>query len=1386
MFRYLFFNLIFLMAVTAVYADVTQQLRECDKHFQAKRLTSGNGGTALACYKDVLTLDPNNAKALEGLEKIEASYLKWAKRALTRGQKDKVERYLASLRLVNPNSQGLAELEAQLYPPTTPETPPLNDEVVPQKTRQIVDVGQIYESINTTDCLKWPSSEIKEKAGKNAWGSFYPKKGDTGILIDEIKHCNFDDNIYLLQIGQYYVPLSSIEIKNTQATDNQETTDSVVTSEWIKKQQKLISQSEKENQVLQTEEQALREKIDSLQTIDSITPKMLEQAANQRQAVYQKVEVLPDLRVQHQKVQTHLDKLTKQLSVFTTKLEELTKVPRAEQTVSQNQHISKLEEQMALPQQAIELDKQYLDILKAQSELIIKRNVLAIEWHTQLQIVPQLRIIKEREQAIADSKSVLARYQETLDKDKEDLPNQIASLDAMTFDNLTELFEKATLDKDSTEVKVNNLVLERQNAEALLEKLSQSLDKQEQAVEELRKTPPVDPEQQPIHDKKVAEQEAHFEAQKKKLELDKQDLDLIGQRLEQAKQRLELATTWHEKLQAIYPERQKQASEQQMLQKQQHYMSQAADLRWQLNTIAESEENIARRELLSLQIQEANEQAQQVVRQFKQQQRQEQLAQWESAAQALQDSKDISDKQLANLRNWIGEFHLLSEDIQATETLLINKRSVLEKQQRVMEKRGDTLSDKELKSNKKAQTVLAKFQSRLQTELDQLSQLQEKGKTVLTLLETVYKNKLSLALSKPRQLPTNEAEWQSLLREIGNLPQFFWQQLQLTGRGLLQAFEQMPLQRWGIIGLVTLIWVGFVLGMSAWFAQILKTSTSTHRVITNLLSFMRLWRMNTLSLVIVGVLLSLLWFSSPTPLSLRVTLILLLTWFVCKILINIAFLTLKATEAKTPNHKLYRQLRRGIVLIGILAIITALVHIEDEAYVVRLSITLRDFVDSIFMILLILTVLPLWRIRQMILSTISVREGYWFWVISLITILIPALILVISMLGVVGYINLGWSIAEQLSFFLLVLVIWLIVRGIVTHLMNLWKNSVTEDNRLYELWREDVIPLAQKVLGVTILVLAVILFFWLTGGLFDVAVKDNVVQLLSFPLFTLGDGSKITLGSVLLSVVIIWAVFWLGSWFRGVSYRWIYLKIKDLGLRKSLSVFTQYTVVILGLLLALKVIGIDPTALAVFAGAIGVGVGFGLQNIVNNFVSGILLLIGRPFRVGDVVTIGSFKDIIVKEINWIDTRFNQFGHHIVIPNSTILGSNINNHTFPNKEQLIWFWPSIYVDPKVPPAEVEKILTEALSSVEKNLVDVWVIMAGLKPSGVMEYWPCYTCTYTNRWSVAEEVWHKIWEAMDRAGIQSAIPRQEVYMHDGKEIPIPHGPVPPFAQDGNVKE
>jgi hypothetical protein len=81
------------------------------------------------------------------------------------------------------------------------------------KKAKIRDVGQIYEKINNTDCLNWPSSKMKKKGGINGWESFYPKKGDVGIVIKEMPHCHFQTNVLILQMTQYYVPISSVGVQ---------------------------------------------------------------------------------------------------------------------------------------------------------------------------------------------------------------------------------------------------------------------------------------------------------------------------------------------------------------------------------------------------------------------------------------------------------------------------------------------------------------------------------------------------------------------------------------------------------------------------------------------------------------------------------------------------------------------------------------------------------------------------------------------------------------------------------------------------------------------------------------------------------------------------------------------------------------------------------------------------------------------------------------------------------------------------------------------------------------------------------------------------------------------------------------------------------------------
>ena len=84
-----------------------------------------------------------------------------------------------------------------------------------------------------------------------------------------------------------------------------------------------------------------------------------------------------------------------------------------------------------------------------------------------------------------------------------------------------------------------------------------------------------------------------------------------------------------------------------------------------------------------------------------------------------------------------------------------------------------------------------------------------------------------------------------------------------------------------------------------------------------------------------------------------------------------------------------------------------------------------------------------------------------------------------------------------------------------------------------------------------------------------------------------------------------------------------------MGLRNSIAIFSQYTTIIIGVFVCMRVLGIDFRALAVVAGAFAFGVGLGLRDLFNNFACGFLLLIERPVRVGDTVTINDYEGEVI-------------------------------------------------------------------------------------------------------------------------------------------------------------
>lgn len=150
-------------------------------------------------------------------------------------------------------------------------------------------------------------------------------------------------------------------------------------------------------------------------------------------------------------------------------------------------------------------------------------------------------------------------------------------------------------------------------------------------------------------------------------------------------------------------------------------------------------------------------------------------------------------------------------------------------------------------------------------------------------------------------------------------------------------------------------------------------------------------------------------------------------------------------------------------------------------------------------------------------------------------------------------------------------------------------------------------------------------------------------------------------GKVLLALAIFSMLWTLATWFKGrLEDTWLVRAQVAPGSREMLGTVTGYAGFALAILLGLSVAGVDFSGLAIVAGALSVGIGFGLQNIVNNFVSGLILLFERPIKRGDWIVVGQTEGY-VKKISVRSTVIQTFDRaDVIVPNSELISSQVIN------------------------------------------------------------------------------------------------------------------------------
>ena len=262
----------------------------------------------------------------------------------------------------------------------------------------------------------------------------------------------------------------------------------------------------------------------------------------------------------------------------------------------------------------------------------------------------------------------------------------------------------------------------------------------------------------------------------------------------------------------------------------------------------------------------------------------------------------------------------------------------------------------------------------------------------------------------------------------------------------------------------------------------------------------------------------------------------------------------------------------------------------------------------------------------------------------------------------------------------------------------------------------------------------------------DWSTFKHAIDASNFPLFTLGktEITVFTLLKLALSALVLWFVA--GRFSRWTLDRLLGRTHMQEGQRLAIAGLVHYAVLIFGAVVILQNAGIELTAFAIVGSALGVGVGFGLQNIISNFISGLIVLLERPIEIGDRIEVSGVEGV-VREVGARRTTVvtpDQIA--ILVPNQSFITSNVTNYSY--LKQTVRLRVPV---PVAPGQDVRRIETLMLDAARQAglLADPapQVAVTSVAASAVtLELWAWYDSRKSPRSEVLSKAYFAIFDAL----------------------------------------
>lgn len=304
----------------------------------------------------------------------------------------------------------------------------------------------------------------------------------------------------------------------------------------------------------------------------------------------------------------------------------------------------------------------------------------------------------------------------------------------------------------------------------------------------------------------------------------------------------------------------------------------------------------------------------------------------------------------------------------------------------------------------------------------------------------------------------------------------------------------------------------------------------------------------------------------------------------------------------------------------------------------------------------------------------------------------------------------------------------------------------------------------ERLLG--ILELVVTTLVWIGMLLYVLGMLNEVVAWLEATRFSVGSSGKVSLASIIAGFVWILVTVLVAMWFASwLEERLIGSQSLDGNLKVVLIRLSKALLLLVSILLSLSLVGIDLTVLSVFGGALGVGLGLGLQKIASNYVSGFILLLDRSLRLGDLITVDKFTGSVAQ----IRTRYTVVRHgdgETLVPNELLVSQVVQNHSFSNTNVRVAV--RVQAAYSADPERVLDLLAACAQGVPRVLEDPApaAFMVMFADSGIEYELGCWIRDPENgKLSVQSALNRAIWRNFRDHGIDIPFPQRELRLLDG---------------------